>query len=486
MRLLIALFCLSFLVRWYRLPEYLFFGYEQGRDALVIADLYTLKDFTLIGPKTDIDGIFHGPWYYYLMTVPYGLTGGNPLGASLTLVTLTSLVPLVMYLLIKEVLGSWKWTLVAALITVFSFEAITYSRWLHHYSFSLLLVPLFFYSVWRYHKTNKGLYFLSSAVFAAFASQFEIVLVFQFAFVYLLLLFRQLVALPSRKTLLASIGATLAIFSPLIIFNFRHQFITISAIIKFLVSPGQRSLSLWGRVQEYLDSLIVIVNRSLVDLPDPILALPFYLILIVGLYLYWKDKNGRVPIYFFLAWSLMTLPIVFFGVYLQQLYVGSGLGWIGLLGLSLYGLWQRAATRVLGLLILGIVFVSWTHNLSKIDANRGFYFVTIQDDLNLQDQQNLLRFVHQDSAGQPYKLIAFTIPYFHQEAWDYLADFYYPRDQHQNSRLVYLVIESQVAPYHQEQWINDLGQTFLLEERKFGKIRLQKRNLVQQSETTRI
>jgi len=67
--IILLIFFTAFAVRWIRIPEYLFFGYEQGRDALVIKDIYIMEKFTLVGPKTDIDGVFHGPIYYYLMTI---------------------------------------------------------------------------------------------------------------------------------------------------------------------------------------------------------------------------------------------------------------------------------------------------------------------------------------------------------------------------------------------------------------------------------
>jgi len=114
-------------------------------------------------------------------------------------------------------------------------------------------------------------------------------------------------------------------------------------------------------------------------------------------------------------------------------------------------------------------------NLANIYYNQNFFFVTIQDDLNLADQRSLLDFVHNDAGGQPYQITAFTIPYLHPEAWEYLQKLYYPKDKKENAKIKYVIIESQVASYHEDQWISDLGPTQLVWEKYFGKIRLQKR-----------
>ena len=78
------------------------FGFEQGRDAYRITHLIHGKDLFLVGPKTDIAGIFHGAWYYYLMALPYFVGRGSPIFASWFLAILGSLVPLVFYLLLRE------------------------------------------------------------------------------------------------------------------------------------------------------------------------------------------------------------------------------------------------------------------------------------------------------------------------------------------------------------------------------------------------
>src|SRR3990167_8398219 len=79
LNILVGIILLSaFFLRVYRVNEILGFYYDQGRDALVIWDLWHNGKFFLIGPTTGIAGIFRGPFYYYLIAPLYLIGRGDP------------------------------------------------------------------------------------------------------------------------------------------------------------------------------------------------------------------------------------------------------------------------------------------------------------------------------------------------------------------------------------------------------------------------
>src|SRR3989344_9537221 len=98
---IICIFFIAFFLRAYLIPQNLFFGPEQGRDFLAIKNIVVGHHFPLIGAKTDIDGIFHGPIYYYLATVPFLMSNGSPLFVSFFFIILSSLSVFLIYLLGK-------------------------------------------------------------------------------------------------------------------------------------------------------------------------------------------------------------------------------------------------------------------------------------------------------------------------------------------------------------------------------------------------
>ena len=126
-RAVLFFFILSVTVNIYQLKNPLFFGHEQGRDAYVARGIYTLKDFTLIGPTTEIQGLFTPPWYYYLLAIPYGISKGNPIMAAYIQTIIVSTTAYIIYLLFRKLTNDTSWSYVAAIFSAFSFEFISYS-----------------------------------------------------------------------------------------------------------------------------------------------------------------------------------------------------------------------------------------------------------------------------------------------------------------------------------------------------------------------
>lgn len=81
----IGAFCaVCVLFALYRLPSlfahYVVYTYDQGRDFIAAANIILLHNIPFIGPTTGINGLFHGSWWYYLLTIPYLIFQGAPIG----------------------------------------------------------------------------------------------------------------------------------------------------------------------------------------------------------------------------------------------------------------------------------------------------------------------------------------------------------------------------------------------------------------------
>src|SRR3989344_7069620 len=82
---LFVILILAAYVRVWRTDKILGFYYDQGRDALVIWDLLHKGKLFLIGPTAGIEGIFRGPFYYYLIAPFYLIGMGDPVFPSVFL-----------------------------------------------------------------------------------------------------------------------------------------------------------------------------------------------------------------------------------------------------------------------------------------------------------------------------------------------------------------------------------------------------------------
>lgn len=473
----LIIFLIAFLLRSYRISEYLFFGYEQGRDAQIIQNLYNFKDFVLVGPPSSIGGAFHGPWYYYLMALPYGLNGGNPLAAAFFICILGSLVPVLIYIFAKDLFKSRNFGLLTAIVSIFSYEYILYSRWLSNVSPSVPFIVLAFYTLWQYSKSKKNIYFVLSIFFSIFASLFEVLLLVQFLFVYILLFIFRVIRFPSFKSLALAILVGVILFSPLILFDFRNQHITFNSLTAFLFShsSGNFRTSYVDLLKIFFVQSSFVFERAILNTNNIFLKGMLALVMIFGLLTaYLKDRKIAL---FLTAWSLMALPIFLISPGNSHYYFAAALGWIFVLTLTIKILLNYTKLRLLGILILGLLGFSFFNSLSKLHFNKDVFYVTIQDDLNFKDQRAILDYIHQDSKNNSYRFESFTIPSLHPEGWQYLHDYYYPNDKSVNAKIVYLTIESKVYPVWEEKWTSDLGKSHFVWEKKFGKIRLQKREL---------
>src|SRR3990170_8212873 len=102
---LFVILSLAFIIRVYRLNDLLGFYYDQGRDALVVWNLWHEGKLFLIGPVTGLPGIFLGPFYYYLIAPFYLISGGNPAIPSIFLSVLVVTSLYILYLTGKEIGG---------------------------------------------------------------------------------------------------------------------------------------------------------------------------------------------------------------------------------------------------------------------------------------------------------------------------------------------------------------------------------------------
>ena len=476
-----AIYLATLLVNTYKLPEHFFFGHEQGRDAAVIKDLYTFKKLTLIGPKTEIAGVFTPPWYFWLMTIPYGLAHGNPQAAGFFLAAFNSTVSVIIYFLIKEILKSKVWATGAAVLAIFSFELISYARWLSNVTPAIPATAVAIYFSWRYSESKNQFLLIASVSSAILASLFQVVLIFQFLFVYLLLLILKIIAWPKLRSWVIIFFFLLLTFLPLIIFDFRHDHITLKAIGGFVNGSGDYPLriDLLGAFKLFLRELSSVAKRTLFNLNNTALQILFFGLFFWGIFVFGVKKNNRTALKLIVIWSLMAGGILIFNIGLTQLYIGTALGWIGLLTLALQGLWQKQ--QLLTVVLFGLLVLGWMQNLLYLHQNRGMFFKTIQESINWKDQTELLSHILRDAGGSQYRLEAQTVPYLHAEGWQYLSEYFCPGCESKLAKVVYIIIEKNVELYWENKWIADLGESRLVEERKFGGLRLQKRLIISQS-----
>ena len=221
--------------RLYRLNQLLGFWYDQGRDALVIWDLLHYHKFFLIGPVTGIDGVFLGPFYYYLLALLYWLGRGSPVFAAAGLVWLTVGAVFLIYFLARKIYNG-KVGLLAAFLYGFSSTLVVFSRWLSNpepLPFFTLLVLLCLY-FWM--EKRQDWFLVPAAFILGLCLQLEAASAVFFLPAAVIFLFWQRRIVRRPVILLLALLAFSITLLPQMIFNWRHDGILFAAFKKFLVT----------------------------------------------------------------------------------------------------------------------------------------------------------------------------------------------------------------------------------------------------------
>lgn len=232
---ILLFFVLSFSIffRLYRLDKLLGFWYDQGRDALVIWDFLHYRKFFLIGPVTGIDGIYLGPFYYYLIAPFYWLGRGSPVFVAASLCWLTLGAIFLIYLLAKEIYNR-PIALLAAFLYGFSCSLVIFSRWLANPNplpFFTLIVLFLLYAFIK----GKSKALIGAAFFIGLCLQLEAAAAVWFLPATLVILFWQRKKL-NRTIAFFSFLAFFVTLLPQIVFDFRHQGVLRNAFRQFLIA----------------------------------------------------------------------------------------------------------------------------------------------------------------------------------------------------------------------------------------------------------
>lgn len=231
-------------VRVYRTEDLLRFYYDQGRDALVIWRLWHQGKLFLVGPVTGLEGIFLGPFYYYLIAPFYLLGGGNPSVPAIFLAVISTVAIFFLYLLGAK-FHSRVAGLIAAVIGSFSYYIILASRWLANPTPLLLTSILLLWSIWEIANSGNKRWWMVVSFLIGISLQFEAASAVFFIPMILIFVVWQRKKFPEKKIFLISISIFFLTLLPQIVFNLRHENILLNSFKRVLLDEKSFNLSFW-------------------------------------------------------------------------------------------------------------------------------------------------------------------------------------------------------------------------------------------------
>lgn len=471
---------LAFFVRVYRVDQILGFYYDQGRDALVIWDLWHNGKFFLIGPTTGIEGIFRGPWYYWLIAPFYLIGNGNPVWSSVFLAFTTVVAVALIYLLGAMVLSRIT-GLLAAFIASFPFYLVYASRWLSNPTPMFLISMLLVLSMFLVLQGRKWAWVLIGFILGLsmqFGSAAEL---FYFPAVLVFAVWQR-DKLPSPKVTLFAFCFLLITFLPQIIFDLRHDGVLSDGIKRFLFTEksfgGSTAWIIETRVPFYFDVFnnklflsrhnpgfvlgaillfVIFIKRKIIFSNEKFLTLCILFVTpLVGM-LFFRGNYGNVYDYYFTGYYLIFILI-----------------FSSLLGMIAKEVWGKTIIIIFLFVFLQINLTMVIRYINSDPFMSGAIF--------LGNQKASVDWVYKDAGGQPFNVDVYVppvVPY----AYDYLFLWWgqtrYGKTPIVDQQLSLLYTLYEHDPPHPDRigaWLarqERIGK--VLKEEKFGAITVQRR-----------
>lgn len=479
---LILILGIASFLRFFRLENLLGFWYDQGRDALVIWDLIKNGKMFLIGPTTGIEGVFRGPWYYWLITPFYYLGNGNPVYPMIFLTLITIFAIFVLYKVGKS-LGGKKTALISALIAGFSIYIVNASRWLSNPTPMLLIGISMIWAIFKFLEGKK--YSLPLIAFLTgmamnFGSAMEI---FYFPVLLIIIIWKRK-KLPNIKTILFSIGVFAAVFAPQILFELRHPGVLTTPIQKFLFQEGSFSLPFWELLKERIP-FYYSVFYSKFWLDGGRLFAPFFAIAILMLIFKGKEifKNHKFTVVFLFT-IIPFLGGIFFSGNHGNVYDYYFTGYYLIFILFFSYILTFMAERKIGKIIVAIfllIFVFKNTVSYKESYGKNIFDYEM---VNLGIQLPSIDWIYKDAGGRDFNVDVYVppvIPYSYDYLFKWLGETKYNKTPNvENVGLLYTLYEEDLDhPERLNAWLErQKGIGTIIKEEKFGMIVVQERTRI--------
>ena len=292
------------------------FGFDHGRDYLVVKEMVENRKLRLIGPEIGAGGggfkyIFHGPGFYYLLAVPYILFGSDPYWGVVLMFLFGLLSIGVAFYVGWKTMGIWGGYIFSLLVAI-SPPLIDQSRFTWNPFPSTAFIILYVYFI--YLSIKKRIRFIFLAAFtAAFIYNFELAIAvpLSLGLFFLYIVIQRERGFRSYLFLLLGLAAG---YFPMILFEARHGFPAIQNIMSYASSPSPvtgKNASVNILFEHFISFTYNFMN-SFPKIEYPIIYLVLSSIIIFGIYLVRREKNAQLQktiIY------LYCLPIISFIIF---------------------------------------------------------------------------------------------------------------------------------------------------------------------------
>lgn len=432
--LLLLVLIASTFFRLYRLSDLLGFYYDQGRDALKVQEMISLKDFPAIGPTTGIAGLFLGPFWFYLLAPFYFITKGNPSLTASFIAFFDLGTVLILYLLGKEFYNRYL-GLLAAFLWGFSYYLVRSARWFSNPSPLPFLVMLLIYGLAKVIFKKQDRYLILVAVCLALSLQLEVASAIFFfpSLLAIWLVFKP--KLKNKINLVYSVIVFLVFLIPQGLFEIKNNFLMTKNFFSFNKGEINTDTQTWGvpnwtfLKERFVSYFKILFSKLEVNpLPDKgakfftgsqILSVFWLFFVFYQIYVFLKKRNEKNGLTFLLI-IFLFLPLLFLFFFTGnygQLYDYYLTGFFPAF-ILLFAIFAFRFTSKKIYIPIFIMIIVWFLN-GNLLYFKGYLTANVNgaDNITLGNQLKAIDWIYQDANGQDFNVDVYVppvIPYSYQ------------------------------------------------------------------------
>ncbi len=435
------------------------YTYDVGRDMLALYNIVVNHDLMFIGATTGIQGVFYGPWWYYMLTPFFVIFQGDPAGIAFTMALFGIASILIAYLIGKKIGGNFL-AISFAILTSVSPALISLSAQIWNPNIAPLFVLLSFfclYKIYTFEKKASNKYFFLIGLFLAINIDLEILwgLLFSLSVIASLIIVLNK-KIKIKQIIFFALGA-LIIATPRIFFELKHGFLMTKSFIAFLLSKNSTEdpLTFLQILENRVFSFFDLFTNSL-SFNNQILGLSLIIFIVTAILFFYRKSSDIIKKFIV---TQVTILLVFFAgtvIFSRALWphylVGLPVVYIFLFSLSLYLVYKRLNVTIPAFIIILLLIV----NLDPVSQIKGFNTPLFEGNASVyRNQLAVVDYVYRQANGKDFKYVVYTPPVF-DYTYRYLFMWYGPKIYHystnEEARTAFFIIEPDPGYEDRPKW----------------------------------
>lgn len=405
------------------------FGYDQARDALQAISIIRDGNLKLIGPTTDIKGLFHGPLFWYLISPWYYFSSGNPIVARIFMVFVNSLNIVFIYYFALKLFKKNIIALMSSLFFAVSFETIQYARWLSNPPPALLSIGVFFYGFWMV-LSGSAFGFPLMLLTWVISIQFQFFLIYQGIFVLTAGIF---LFIKKRKELWMTLKKYWWLYlmsaffaSSFFLAELKFRFQGLKAVSGFFTRSVTDAEPLIFKLTKFYNSLVKNLSFFLTAGHQQSAVFAFLLLVAFTVFVSVRKRALRKQIVFLAIWFLS--PVLIYPLEKNNAYFLNIGNIYPLLILTSVLFYEMLQTRWKGKYIMFFIGAFWIVAsgmfLALTRNPKGEVLFSVQDRQILSDEIRVMDYVYLSSERKIFGINSVTNPLFINSTWAYVFNWY--------------------------------------------------------------